>query len=216
MAPQESQVRRHCPLPQGYTFVPKGDVYITKHCRKQTHEAGKTLFVVVDKNNKPVGLRCPTHIHAAVMEQNKATAAARAAAMQKRDAAIEENFEEAILKVFPTIPKTEIGSIVKHTAKKGARRVGRAGTVPLEERVELAVRAHLRHVHTDYEWWLKRGMAGGFGSLEVEDSPMLDADGMAPHFSGSAVKTDQLEGEDLDDSDEDMSEYASDATSWSD
>lgn len=34
------------PPPAGYVFVPKGDVYITRHCRSQTKEAQQIVYVV--------------------------------------------------------------------------------------------------------------------------------------------------------------------------
>ncbi|KAK3296327.1 uncharacterized protein B0H64DRAFT_397928 [Chaetomium fimeti] len=154
---EEPEVLAHEPMPKGYRFVPKGNVYITKNCRKKTHEAERTLYVVVNKKGKPTGLRCPAYIHNAVMSENKATAAQRAEAVQKRDAVIEENFEEAIVKLFPEIPKSEVPQILKHSLKKHSRRVGRTGTVALQDRVKLAVRAHIRHVHTEYDELLKHG-----------------------------------------------------------
>lgn len=158
LGPEELEVKADEPMPMGYVFVPKGNVYITKNCRKKTHEADKTLYVVFDAKNKLMGLRCPAYIYLAVMRENMATAAQRAEAVRKRDAAIEENFEDAMLKMFPHIPKPEIPQIIKHALKKHARRVGRANTVALHERVRLAVRAHIRHVHTDYEQLLRRGV----------------------------------------------------------
>lgn len=153
----EPEVPAHEPMPKGYRFVPKGNVYITKNCRKKTHEAERTLYVVVNKKGKPTGLRCPAYIHNTVMGDDNATAAQRAEAVQKRDAAIEDNFEEAIVKLFPKIPKSEVPQILKHSLKKHSRRVGRTGTVALQDRVKLAVRAHIRHVHTEYDELLKHG-----------------------------------------------------------
>ncbi|KAK4186603.1 hypothetical protein QBC35DRAFT_386842 [Podospora australis] len=147
------------PLPKGYRFVKKGNVYITKNCRKQTHEAGRILFVVVDDRNrkKRLGIRCPTQIYDQVIKQHNETAPKRAAAVQRRDAAQEENFEDAILKLFPNIPKNELPLIIKHTLKKRSRRVGRSAVVQLHDRVKLAVRAYIRHIHTDYDELLQNG-----------------------------------------------------------
>ena len=157
--PDEREVRAHDPMPKGYTFVPKGDVYITKNCRKTTHETKKTLFVVVDKKSKPMGLRCPTNIYNTVVSLGKATATQRAEAVQKRDAAIVEDFEEAIVKLFPTMPKAEVQQVLKHSLKKHSRRVGRTNKMALQDRVKLAVRAHIRHMHTDYDKLLKQGVS---------------------------------------------------------
>lgn len=34
------------PLPAGYVFVPKGDVYITRHCRSETKDSQQMVYVV--------------------------------------------------------------------------------------------------------------------------------------------------------------------------
>ena len=157
--PEEPEVRMTDPMPKGYRFVPKGDVYITKHCRKKTLDAGKALYVVLDKKNKPIGLRCPAYIHKQVLDQSAATATQRAEAVQKRDAAIEEDFGEAILSLFPNIPKADVQRILKYSLKKHSGRVGRTGKVELQNRVKLAVLAHIRHVHTDYDKKLAQGVS---------------------------------------------------------
>ncbi len=180
----EREVRVHDPMPDGYIFVPKGDVYITKNCRKKTHEADKTLFVVVDKKSKPVGLRCPTNIYNTVMSLGKATATKRAEAVLKRDTAIEENFEEAIVKLFPTIPKAEVQQVLKHSLKKHSRRVGRTNKVALQDRVKLAVRAHIRHVHTDYDKLLKQGLSRPVAREKIWDR----LNEVARHWGGRPLK----------------------------
>lgn len=153
----EPEARFHDPMPPGYVFVPKGDVYITKNCRKETHSAGRTVYVVVNKHRKQIGLRCPRSIVEAVQESHQATAAKRAEAVQKRDAAIEGTFEEALKRLFPNTPKESIPKLVSHALKKRSGRVGRTGTVELDDKVKLAVRAHIRHEHTEYEQLLRQG-----------------------------------------------------------
>lgn len=167
--PAEFEVRATTPMPQGYTFVPKGNVYITKNCRKKTHEAERSLYVVLDKRKKLVGLRCPTSIYEMVVSQDQATAPQRAEAVLKRDAAIEDNFEEALLGLFPKMPKTEVQQVLKHALKKRSRRVGRTSRVSLQDRVKLAVHAHIRHVHTDYDQLLKQGSNKSRARQEVWD-----------------------------------------------
>ncbi|KAK3956937.1 hypothetical protein QBC32DRAFT_57073 [Pseudoneurospora amorphoporcata] len=153
----EPEARFHDSMPIGYVFVPKGDVYITKHCRRETHSANLTVYVVVNNRRKPIGLRCPASIVEAVQESNQATAAKRAEAVQKRDAAIEGDFKEALKRLFPNTPEESIPKLVSHALKKRSRRVGRSGTVQLDDKVKLAVRAHIRHQHTDYEQLLRQG-----------------------------------------------------------
>jgi len=155
----EPQVRIFSRMPKGYRFVPKGDVYITANVRKRTHDAGSTLYVVIDKNKKPFGLRCPVAVYEAVIADSLATAEARAAAVQTRDTAAERTFEEAMLKLFPKLPKAETPNILKRALKKRSGRVGRTRRIDLEEKVELAVRAHIRHNHTAYDQMMKDGMS---------------------------------------------------------
>lgn len=33
-------------MPDGYVLVPKGDVYITRHCRSKTKESDQIVYVV--------------------------------------------------------------------------------------------------------------------------------------------------------------------------
>lgn len=147
MAPDsvEPKARFSSPMPKGYRFVPKGDVYITANVRRRTHTAGSILYVVIDRDEKTLGLRCPISVYEAVLTDSLATAAARAAAVRSRDAGTER------------MPEVEVPKILKHTLRKRSRRVGRSGTIKLE-RVQLAVRAHIRHTHTTYDRMLKDGM----------------------------------------------------------
>ncbi|KAK0716442.1 hypothetical protein B0T21DRAFT_62191 [Apiosordaria backusii] len=158
--PHEPKVTLHTPVPPGYHYVPKGNIYITKNCRLRTHAANQPLYVVVDKRNRTLGIRCPEHIYRQVLASHHETAPKRAQAVQKRDAQIEDNFEAIILKLFPRTPKHLIPIIVKHAVKKRSGRVGRSTKIgELEDKVMLAVRAHIRHVHTDYEKLLRDGVS---------------------------------------------------------
>jgi len=121
--PHEPKVRFFSPMPAGYVFVAKGDVFVTKNCRKKTHDAGKTLYVVIDKAKKVLGLRCPAQIHEAVEAENKATAGRRADAVQKRDTIVEGQFEQDILRLYPKTPDEEIPKIIKHSLAKRSGRV---------------------------------------------------------------------------------------------
>ncbi|KAL2123805.1 hypothetical protein VTJ04DRAFT_170 [Mycothermus thermophilus] len=152
----EQVARKSDPIPDGYKFVRKGNVYITQHCRIKTHEAGKTLYVVLDKINKPIGLRCPKYIFNAVLRENEATAAKRAAVIQRRDATLRKQFEEAVAEIFPSIPRQDLQCVIMHTLKKRSRRVGRTNKFSLHQKVRLAVSAHVRHAHTNYEELLEQ------------------------------------------------------------
>ena len=157
----EQQVRFFSPMPKDYQFVPKGDVYVTSNVRKRTHAAGATLYVVVDKLKRPLGVRCPTSIYQEVTAAAQATAASRAAMVQNRDIAVERGFEAEVLRQFLKVPRADLANILKQALQKRSRRVGRTGTLDMESKVQLAVKAYIRHCHTPYEHLLKGGTDRG-------------------------------------------------------
>lgn len=159
MPPTETSVPATTPLPPGYRFVPKGDVYITKNCRLRTLAANRPLYIVHDARDRRIGLRCPSSIAAAVEADSRATAATRAAAVQKRDASHEKAFEAAVVELFPKIPRELVPGVVKHAVEKRSGRVGRTGMLDVKERAKLAVRAHIRHKWTGYDGLLREGVA---------------------------------------------------------
>ncbi|OCK77401.1 hypothetical protein K432DRAFT_304300 [Lepidopterella palustris CBS 459.81] len=68
-----------------------------------------------------------------------------------------EQIRAAIRDLFPKIPDGDLEAIVKHAFREGTKRVGNAKDVPLARRVQLAVVAHIRHGHTNYDQLLKTG-----------------------------------------------------------
>ncbi|PNP60435.1 hypothetical protein THARTR1_00459 [Trichoderma harzianum] len=147
---REPTVSPETPMPKGYGFLKKGNTFMTALCRKKTHAAGKTLYVVT-KCGKQEGLRAPTWILQHVRSKEKETREKRRGAVQRRDAATEDAFEAATLKLFPKIPEQDLTTILKRTLRKRSGRVGRTGKLDLDKKAYLAVQAHARHCHTDYD-----------------------------------------------------------------
>jgi hypothetical protein len=58
---------------------------------------------------------------------------------------------------FPEIPKKEKEAVLCHGFKKHSGRVGRTNSISLSEKVLLAVIAHSRHKHTEYDALLGSG-----------------------------------------------------------
>ncbi|KAK9799183.1 hypothetical protein AB5N19_04732 [Seiridium cardinale] len=143
-------------MPKGYVFVAKGDRYITGNCRKQTQAAGQTVYAVVDKNNHAIGIRVPYAVHSDVLASEALTRQDRAAVVQKRDDALKCNFRETVQKLFPKAPVEDIPKIVTRAMEKGSGRVGRTSKIDIEGKAKLAVKAHIRHCHTDYDKLLKQ------------------------------------------------------------
>ncbi|KAH8652089.1 hypothetical protein BX600DRAFT_88166 [Xylariales sp. PMI_506] len=154
----EPLVWLNSPMPKGYVFVPKGSLYITGNCRRKTQARHQTVYVVVDANKKPIGIRVPAAIHRDVLKAEAETRQERAAVIQKRDSAMEREFRDAVVKTFPKIPIHNIPRLITRTMQKGSNRVGRTGTLTLTEKAELAVRAHIRHCYTDYDRLMNTGV----------------------------------------------------------
>lgn len=153
----ETTVSARTAIPKGYGFLSKGNRYKTLHCRKLTRDAGRLLYVVVD-GKKKAGIRVPNVILQQVHSQAKETLSARRDAVAKRDAADIAKAESGMLKQFPKMPVAERKSVLKHGFRKSSGRVGRTGLIPLPKKVTLAVIAHVRHEHTDYDAMLNSGV----------------------------------------------------------
>lgn len=137
-------------MPKGYGFLRKGNPFMTALCRRKTLDAKKTLYVVV-KQGKQEGLRAPKWILHQVFSEEKATRERRRGAVEKRDAATEDAFAATIKRLFAKIPEEDLNKILRHALRKRSGRVGRTGKLDLDRKAYLAVQAHIRHRHTDYD-----------------------------------------------------------------
>lgn len=52
---------------------------------------------------------------------------------------------------FPSIPEVDRRAVLAHAFLKGSGRVGRTTRLEEEQKVTLAVEAHIRHMHTEYD-----------------------------------------------------------------
>lgn len=167
-ATYEPEVSPKSPLPVGYRFVPKGNVYITANCRKRTHAIGATVYLVVGPKVKGranvKGIRVPYDVYQEVAAAEQQTRAKRAAQVQAKDDAGSRAFEAEVRRLFPHAPPDSVAAIARHALVKRSRRVGRSTMMDMEHKVRLAVVAHIRHVETDYEALLSKG------GMEREDA----------------------------------------------
>jgi hypothetical protein len=53
--------------------------------------------------------------------------------------------------MYPGCPEDEAEDIVDHAFEVGSGRVGRTSDLDLVDKIRLAVVAHVRHTHTDYD-----------------------------------------------------------------
>lgn len=138
-------------LPAGYSFVPKGNVYITGNCRKQAQGAHKTVHIVVNAKQNQIGIAVPNEIHDDVRRMEVETRADRAKNVERKDASIENEFGKVIRQEFPSIPAASLPQVLKTALKKGKGKVGRTSTLDMRQKAHLAIRAHIRHSHTPYD-----------------------------------------------------------------
>jgi hypothetical protein len=103
------------------------------------------------KFKRQLGIRVPSQIHTQVLESASETAAVRASATLLRDRRDNVKAQALLLTTFPSIPTTCLERILQHAFLKGSGRVGRISTRTEREKVTLAVEAHIRHEHTEYE-----------------------------------------------------------------
>ncbi|RJE21785.1 Uncharacterized conserved protein DUF2293 [Aspergillus sclerotialis] len=157
--PFEKSCFERDPLLPGYAFVPKGDVYITRHCRSKTKESQQMFYVVYDNAGKrSLGLRVPSDIYAEVLNSAAATAELRANAVRLRDRRDIARARQHLCLQFPLMPVESLEMILDHAFLKGSGRVGRTSMKSDERKAILAVEAHIRHLHTPYEALLDAGM----------------------------------------------------------
>ena len=145
-------------MPPGYSFLKRGNQYLTKHGRQSAYEASRPVYVVKDGKKCVLGIRIPSEILRGVLQSEQKTRGGRKQVMDRKDEREKRKFEEELLQHFPCVPRDLIPGIVEHTLKKRSRRVGRTSKMGMREKVTLAVAAHVRHRRTDYDKLLREGM----------------------------------------------------------
>ena len=70
-----------------------------------------------------------------------------------------ERFASEIRLRYPGCPVAEAQSIAQHACRKYSGRIGRSAAAKAfdTDALDLAVRAHIRHVHTGYDKFLSKG-----------------------------------------------------------
>jgi len=149
-------------------FLERGDAALTRRARRySTLSAVVVRFSRTRERHERQGLLVEEAALARAEQECLADADARELARERaaeRRKALDENyvvaFAERIGQLFSGCPPDERRAIAEHACKKHSGRVGRsAAAKDLDpDAVELAVRAHVRHVHTPYDDVLSRGV----------------------------------------------------------
>jgi len=148
-------------------FLPAGDAALSRRARKHSPLSAVVVrFSPARKRYERQGLLVPESALAKAEEECADDAPARAAARVQAAFVRQEDDREfiaaltrEILGRYPGCPPEEAGRIAAHTGLRSSGRVGRSSAgCALEARaVELAVSAHVRHEHTNYDALLMRG-----------------------------------------------------------
>jgi hypothetical protein len=93
----------------------------------------------------------------------------RAEREQELDRRYQTDFARCIRDLYPGCPEAECLAIAEHACHKYSGRVGRSADAKRfdAEAIGLAVRAHVRHVHTKYDILLMSGLERGEARSEV-------------------------------------------------
>jgi hypothetical protein len=148
-------------------FLPAGDAALSRRARKHSSLAAVVVrFSRARKRYERQGLLVTEEGLALAEDECAADAPERAAARAR--AAIERQGEDrefiaalagAITQRYPGCPADEAHRIAEHTGRRSSGRVGRsaAGRALDSTAVDLAVRAHIPHAHTNYDSLLMQG-----------------------------------------------------------
>jgi hypothetical protein len=148
-------------------FLPAGDTALSRRARKHSPLSAVVVrFSRARKRYERQGLLVSEPALAKAENECDADAPARAAARARaalsregEDCEFVATLTQAILERYPCCPPDEARGIAAHTGLRSSGRVGRsaAGRVLDSRAVELAVGAHIRHEHTNYDELLMRG-----------------------------------------------------------
>jgi hypothetical protein len=175
-------------------FLPSGDPALTRRAASFSARSAVVVeFVRRRKRNERRGTLVETSAIERARESCAADAERRAAKAVKRRVKDEvaereylERFRAGILEMYPCCPEPAASEIAQHACAKYSGRVGRSASAKAldPETIKLAVRAHIRHVHTEYDSLL------GEGLTPKEARPLIRArvDEVALEWSGRETR----------------------------
>ena len=148
-------------------YLPRGDTALTRRSRKYSD-----LSAVVVRFSRTRGRyeRQGLLVAAAALERaeseclddedRRRIARERAAVVREEaDERYIAQFAEQIVSLYPGCPRAEAEQIAAHACRRHSGRIGRSAAAKKfdAEAVELAVKAHVRHLHTRYDRLLAQG-----------------------------------------------------------
>ena len=148
-------------------FIPRGDAALTRRSRKySTLSAVVVRFSRSRKRYERQGLLVESGALERAQEECLSDEEKRRVAREKASLARERadhqyvaQFADCIRSRYPDCPLGEAEAIAKHACAKYSGRVGRSAAAKSFDAtaIDLAVKAHVRHAHSEYDRLLSRG-----------------------------------------------------------
>lgn len=148
-------------------FLSRGDAALTKRSKKYSNLSAVVIkFSRSRRRYERQGLLVePDALERAEKEcagdeADRKRARARAAIIREQtDNEYVERFAMEVRLRYPGCPAAEAQSIARHACRKYSGRIGRSAAAKAfdTDALDLAVRAHIRHVHTGYDKFLSKG-----------------------------------------------------------
>ncbi|KAL6864446.1 hypothetical protein J3F83DRAFT_741791 [Trichoderma novae-zelandiae] len=173
----EYQITTESTPPPGFEFVPIGNPELTAACKEISREKDAMIFIVSNAKFPDENIlahqmhRIGHHIRQVIVEEAKATIGdiphrlglvtdAGPEPIPASQTLYHAQVDAAIRDLFPRVPNTDRQMIIEHSFTRGSTNrsenpVGFSQHLSLSRRVQLAVLAHIRHVHTRYDALLR-------------------------------------------------------------
>lgn len=160
-------------------FLPSGNATLTRRAKKFSSLSAVVLqFNRSRKRYERQGILVTSEAIekaeeslAADSDQRKRQREKAAILRTKLDVKLVEDMTKIIRNAYPACPSDEAEQIARHTALRGSGRVGRsaAGRELSPDAINLAVRAWVRHQHTNYDELLMQGLDRLFARQQIAD-----------------------------------------------
>ncbi len=148
-------------------FLPSGDMALSRRSRKYSRLSAVVVRFSRSRGRyerqgllvTPAALAQAEEECAADAPDREARRAKGAIYREAEDRELVEAMTKALLALYPGCPPAEAAAVAEHTAQRSSGRIGRsaAGRALEPEALELALRAHVRHQHTNYDELLMKG-----------------------------------------------------------
>jgi hypothetical protein len=153
-------------VPDEYDEIAPGNQYLTRLVQRRSATVYHRMYKPSrGRFSELVGILAPrsviesAKVEADRTQQVRAERRQKAVVRRQREHEREEQkVTEEMLQLYPSMPPAEAVEIVEHAWAIGSGRVGRTSQLATTEAIEMAVKAHIRHVYTEYDEVLQQGV----------------------------------------------------------